>query len=166
MTRAARWTLDERIDWAKKHALQKVRGGGFIGGYDARDGQVVVSEPGRAPLGSDYFYVFPGGLHGQMADPEDVELDEPSVAGRYPTPSERLVAPEPAWKRQGFKTKEAYNAYYGFEESCNCENLACHHDGPCPVPAGEVQAIYVGPICDDCASRMPKEYLKPPHGTG
>ena len=52
-----------------------------------------------------------------------------------------------------------------FKGQCNCENSECeklgdHVAGDCPRPAGEKKCIYVGPLCDICASRLPKEYLK------
>lgn len=49
---------------------------------------------------------------------------------------------------------------------CNCENLACDHGPkPCKNKAGEAKVMYIGKVCDECAGKMPKKYVLPPHGT-
>ena len=49
---------------------------------------------------------------------------------------------------------------------CNCENSKCSH-GRCLnyVTIRSPKALYIGLVCDECANKMPKEYLYPPHGT-
>lgn len=47
---------------------------------------------------------------------------------------------------------------------CNCENMACesaglHVAGSCKQPAGAHKAKDLGPLCDDCASRMSPQYM-------
>lgn len=47
------------------------------------------------------------------------------------------------------------------KNQCNCENVKCPHgEEPCTNEAGKHKAEYVGAICDACAERMPKKYLK------
>ena len=51
---------------------------------------------------------------------------------------------------------------------CNCENNACEHtkqNKGCPNYASGIKALYIGPICEECSKKYPKEYLKPPYGT-
>jgi len=49
---------------------------------------------------------------------------------------------------------------------CNCENSACDHGHkPCANKAGEVKVMDIGKVCDECAEKMPKKYVLPPHGT-
>jgi hypothetical protein len=44
---------------------------------------------------------------------------------------------------------------------CNCENLNCDHgEAPCKSPAGKRKAMYVGALCDRCASKMPSKYMQ------
>ena len=50
-------------------------------------------------------------------------------------------------------------------ENGGCEKLGTHKAGACKNPAGKAMAMYIGPLCNDCAELMPKEYLYPPHGT-
>jgi hypothetical protein len=49
---------------------------------------------------------------------------------------------------------------------CACETVfgKCDHQGSCPRPPGTATTPF-GSFCDECASRMPKQYLYPPHGT-
>jgi hypothetical protein len=47
---------------------------------------------------------------------------------------------------------------------CNCENLKCsnnglHEPGKCQASAGKKKAIYVGALCDACASKMDQKYI-------
>lgn len=44
---------------------------------------------------------------------------------------------------------------------CNCENLRCQEcDGKgCKNEAGKRRAMYVGALCDGCASHTPERYL-------
>lgn len=45
-------------------------------------------------------------------------------------------------------------------EKCNCENTGCPHgEGRCPNDAGQVSALFVGKICDECIHHFPLEYL-------
>lgn len=47
-------------------------------------------------------------------------------------------------------------------ERCNCENSGCleHEGAACTQEAdGNNKAIYIGPICSDCAKRMPEKYM-------
>lgn len=49
------------------------------------------------------------------------------------------------------------------KKTCNCEQVACekdHEPGLCKNKAGDKKALYIGSICDSCAKRMPKEYMK------
>lgn len=49
------------------------------------------------------------------------------------------------------------------KKACNCEQTACgkdHKPGSCKNKAGDKKAMYIGSICDACAKRMPKEYMK------
>jgi hypothetical protein len=42
---------------------------------------------------------------------------------------------------------------------CNCESRKCGHDYPCPRPAGRAKALYVGAVCDACASGLGRKNL-------
>lgn len=46
------------------------------------------------------------------------------------------------------------------DERCNCENIKCEHgENPCKNKAGKHKALYVGSLCDECAEKMPKQYM-------
>lgn len=43
---------------------------------------------------------------------------------------------------------------------CNCENSHCPHGlHSCKNKQGKRKAMYVGRLCDECADRMPEEYM-------
>jgi hypothetical protein len=46
---------------------------------------------------------------------------------------------------------------------CNCENSKCRvcRGRGCRRDAGVARAMYIGPICNGCASEMPPEYMLP-----
>lgn len=47
------------------------------------------------------------------------------------------------------------------KKRCNCENTKCddHQNTYCNRSAGKQRAMYVGALCDECAERMPTEYM-------
>jgi hypothetical protein len=46
---------------------------------------------------------------------------------------------------------------------CNCENKDCRvcRGRGCNREATKSRAMYIGPICNGCASEMPPEYMLP-----
>lgn len=44
-------------------------------------------------------------------------------------------------------------------EHCNCENIKCHPDGPCPNPHEYAYVEQLGFVCADCAANYPERYI-------
>lgn len=62
---------------------------------------------------------------------------------------------------QELASQFAKNANEVHHKKCNCEREKCEHPaGKCKNHAADKKAMYIGSICDECAAKMPKEYLK------
>src|SRR5271166_1662690 len=47
------------------------------------------------------------------------------------------------------------------DKRCNCEMSKCNHGKHgCENKAGDKKMLYVGAVCDKCAEKCPKEYMK------